>query len=137
MDNIKKRGLFIFLIFSVFIQVYAQTINLSESHNPSKEPVTYVVDFLQLDHALISDINFQRHDIVRSKTEGSKIIVTTKLLIVLDGKLLSTQNEKKQMLSTIDTKRIESVTKVDKEKAFELYGKKGKNGALIVKTKNN
>lgn len=41
------------------------------------------------------------------------------------------------MLATIDTKRIESITKVDKGKAFELYGKRGKNGALIVKTKNN
>jgi len=137
MGNIKKRGLFIFLIYSIFIQVHAQTINLSESHNPSKEPITYVVDFLQLDHTLASSINFQRHDIVSSKTEGSKIIVTTKLLIVLDGKLLSTQNEKREILATIDTKRIESITKVDKEKAFELYGKKGKNGALIVKTKNN
>jgi len=137
MGNIKKRGLFIFLIYSIFVQVHAQTINLSESHNPSKESITYIVDFLQLDHALISSINFQRHDIVRSKTEGSKIIVTTKLLIVFDEKLLSTQNEKKEMLATIDTKRIESITKVDKGKAFELYGKRGKNGALIVKTKNN
>lgn len=117
------------------MQIEAQTINLSKSHNPSKESASYIVDFLQLDHMLISSINFQRHDIVRSKTEGSKVIVTTKLLIVIDGKLLSTQNEKKKMLSTIDTKRIESITKVDKEKAFELYGKKGKNGALIVKKK--
>lgn len=53
------------------------------------------------------------------------------------GKLLSTQNKKREMLGTIDTKRIESITKVDKGKAFELYGKRGKNGALIVKIKNN
>jgi len=137
MRSIKERTLFIFLIYSLSMQIQAQTINLSKSHNPSKEPVSYIVDFLQLDHMLISSINFQRHDIVRSKTEGSKVIVTTKLLIVFDGKLLSTQNEKKKILSTIDTKRIESITKVDKEKALELYGKKGKNGALIVKTKNN
>lgn len=135
MRSIKERTLFIFLIYSLSMQIEAQTINLSKSHNPSKESASYIVDFLQLDHMLISSINFQRHDIVRSKTEGSKVIVTTKLLIVIDGKLLSTQNEKKKMLSTIDTKRIESITKVDKEKAFELYGKKGKNGALIVKKK--
>lgn len=137
MRSIKERTLFIFLIYSLSMQIQAQTINLSKSHNPSKEPVSYIVDFLQLDYMLISSINFQRHDIVRSKTEGSKVIVTTKLLIVFDGKLLSTQSEKKKILSTIDTKRIESIAKVDKEKAFELYGKKGKNGALIVKTKNN
>ena len=136
MRDIKKITLFIFLIYSLSMQVQAQTIDLSKSHNPSKEPVSYIVDFLQLDHTLISSINFQRHDIVRSKAEGSKIIVTTKLLNVLDGKLLSTQNEKKEMLSTIDTKRIESIVKVDKERASEMYGKKGKNGALIIKTKN-
>ena len=27
-------------------------------------------------------------------------------------------------------------TEIDKGKAFELYGKKGKNGALLIKTKN-
>ncbi len=131
-----KKVLLILLIFCLYTQIQAQTINLAKSHNPSKEPISYVVDFLQLDSVLISSIEFQRNDIKGTKTEGSKIIVTTRLLVVLDGALLLTQKEKKENLSVINKEIIESIVRIDKEKASELYGKKGKSGALLIKTKN-
>lgn len=131
-----KKIVLILSIFCLFTQIQAQTIDLAKSHNPSKEPISYVVDFLQLDSLLISSIEFQRNDIKGTKTEGSKIIVTTRLLVVLDGVLLSTQKEKKGNLSVINKEIIESIERIDKGKAFELYGKKGKNGALLIKTKN-
>ena len=118
------------------MQIQAQTINLAKSHNPSKESVSYIIDFLQLDSLLISSIEFQTDDIKSSKTEGSKIVITTRLLVVLDGKLFSNQKEKKENLSIINKGNIESIVRIDKKKAIELYGKKGKNGALLIKIKN-
>lgn len=131
-----KRILFILLTYCLFMQIQAQTINLAKSHNPSKEPVSYIIDFLQLDSLLISSIEFQTDDIKSSKTEGSKIVITTRLLVVLDGKLFSNQKEKKENLSIINKGNIESIVRIDKKKAIELYGKKGKNGALLIKIKN-
>jgi hypothetical protein len=130
-----KKVLLILLIFCLYTQIQAQTINLAKSHNPSKEPISYVVDFLQLDSVLISSIEFQRNDIKGTKTEGSKIIATTRLLVVLDGMLLLTQKEKKENLSVINKEIIESIERIDEEKSSELYGKKGKNGALLIRTK--
>ena len=130
-----KKVLLILLLVCIYTHIHAQTINLAKSHNPSKEPVNYVVDFLQLDSALISSIEFQRHEIKGTKIEGSKIIVSTRLLVVLDGVLLLTQKEKQENLSVINKEIIESIEKIDKEKASELYGKKGKRGAFLIKIK--
>lgn len=63
------------MTYCLFMQIQAQTINLAKSHNPSKEDVSYIIDFLQLDSLQISSIEFQGDDIKCSKTEGSKIIV--------------------------------------------------------------
>lgn len=86
---------------------------------------------------LILSIEFQRNDIKCIKTEYSKIIVTTRLLVVLDGALLLTQKEKMENLSVINKEMIESIERIGKEKASELYGKKVKSGALIINTKTN
>ncbi|MBW6498326.1 MAG: hypothetical protein K0B09_08065 [Bacteroidales bacterium] len=131
----KPTLFFPLLVFCLSIQIQAQTINLSKSHIPSNEPVSYVVDFLRLDSLLISSIEFQRNDIKDIRTESSEIIVKTRLWVVLDGVFLSTQKEKKEKLSVINKEIIESIERIDKIKASELFGKKGKNGALLIKTK--
>jgi len=124
------------IILALCGQIKAQTINLSKSHNPIQKPVIFVVDFINLDSLLISSIEFQRNDITNIRTENSKIIVTTRLLVVLDSVLLCTQKEKKVILPNVNKEKIESIEKIGKEKAMKLYGRKGKNGALLVKTKN-
>ncbi len=131
-----KKILFILSIYSLIFQLQAQTINMAISHNPSKEPVCYVVDFLHIERAQLLSIGFQRKDIKSTKTEGSTIIVTTRLLVVLDGKMLLNRKDKKEKLSTIKKECIESIVKINREKAIELYGKKGKNGALQIKTRS-
>lgn len=100
-------------------------------------PSFYIIDFLQLDSKLWSSIDLRPKDILKIKSDvtGSKAIIKTKLLIVVDDMFLDTQEKKKEILSTFDYKHIASIEKFDKEKAIEIFGKKGKNGALQIKTK--
>ncbi|WP_282044374.1 M56 family metallopeptidase [Winogradskyella flava] len=53
-------------------------------------------------------------------------------LYIVDGKEVS-----KRKFKDIDTDNIESVTVLKGENAIELYGKKGKDGVIIVKTKKD
>jgi hypothetical protein len=62
----------------------------------------------------------------------SSLVITTKLLIVLDDQLLSTKKEKKMALPFVDRDKIKSITKIDKNESIRRYGKKGKYGALII-----
>lgn len=54
-----------------------------------------------------------------------------KPLIIVDGKEVSSDSLKK-----IDSNNIESVTVLKDEKAIETYGEKGKNGVIVLKTKD-
>jgi hypothetical protein len=117
-------------------QVYAQNIHLSNSHNPTNKPISYIVDYLKLDSTTFFSIGLQKSNIkrVRTNVQEGIIIVTANLAIVLNGELLSTTKEKKK-LSTIYLADIELIQKIEKEQSIKLYGKKGGNGVLIIKNK--
>ena len=117
-------------------QVYAQNIHLSNSHNPTNKSISYIVDYLKLDSITFFSIGFQKFDIkrVRTNVQEDVIVVTTNLIVVLNDELLSTSKEKKK-LSTINLADIELIQKIEKEQSIELYGKKGKNGVLVIKYK--
>ena len=122
---------------NLMTQVYAQNIHLSNSHNSTNKPISYIVDYLRIDSTTFFFIGFQKSDIkkVRTNVQEGVIVVTTNLAVVLNSKLLSTTKEKKSQLSTINLDNIESIMKIEKEQSTELYGKKGKNGVLVIKTK--
>ena len=127
----KGNLLFIILTLGLFINVHAQ-IKLARGHNPTKGRIGYIVDFLNLDSQLVQSIGFKRYDIKSAKVRDSTIVVTTKLLIVLNGKLLATKQEKKFNLARLNKISILSILKLEKEEAEKYYGKKGKRGALVV-----
>lgn len=118
-------------------QLYAQNIHLSNSHNPTNKSTSYVIDYLKIDSVSFFSIGLQKSDIKKTHTEAyeSIITITTNLAIVLNGELLSTTKEKKSKLSTISSENIESITKIDKEQSIKTYGRKGKNGVLVIKSK--
>jgi hypothetical protein len=119
------------------MQMHAQeAIHLSKSHNPTGEQINYVVDFLQLDSSLFFSFQLQKNDIMKWEiiNRKSEIIVETRLLIILDGRLLSTKKEKKKALSVIDKENIKSIKRIDEQEAIELYGTSAVNGALIIQT---
>ncbi|TYC17171.1 hypothetical protein ES677_03055 [Bizionia gelidisalsuginis] len=68
--------------------------------------------------------------ITSSKTEITPKDIKAPLLIFINDKESS-----QEQLDAINPNSIESVNVLKKEKALSLYGKKGKNGAIIVKTK--
>ena len=121
------------------IQAQTRTVNLSRSNNPAKIS-DYIVDFIRLDSAIFFSIEMHGADIkkVRTCKQGTEIIIiiSTRLLVVFNGELLSSKKEKSK-LSTVNYKDIESIKKIEKNESIELYGKKGKNGALIIKTKDS
>ena len=118
-------------------QMYAQNIHLSNSHNPTNKPISYIVDYLRIDSTTFFSIGLQKSDIkkVRTNVQEGVIIITTNLAVILNGELLLTTKEKKSQLSTINLDNIESIITIEKEQSIELYGKKVKNGVLVIKTK--
>lgn len=52
-------------------------------------------------------------------------------LHILDGVLVDND-----IMQKINSSNVESVTVLKKEKATDIYGEKGKNGAILIKTKN-
>jgi hypothetical protein len=94
----------------------------------------FIVDNLKLDSTLFYSLNIDINDIKSYKinTTRTVVVVKIKLLIIVNGQLLSTQKDKKTVLSTIDKNQIKSIIKIDKEEAVSLYGKKGKYGALFI-----
>ena len=71
---------------------------------------------------------------VISDTDDEKIIVRTSSgkepLYVVDGKIV-----KKKKMIDLNPNNIESVNVLKGDAAKELYGRKGKNGVVVIKTK--
>ena len=71
---------------------------------------------------------------VISDTDEEKIVIRTSSgkdpLYVVDGKIVN----KKKMID-VNPNNIESVNVLKGEAAKELYGRKGKNGVVVIKTK--
>lgn len=55
-------------------------------------------------------------------------------MYVIDGKI---QPEGRYAIDDLDPNQIESIEVLKRESATSLYGDKGKNGVLLIKTKNN
>ena len=116
------------------MQIHAQT-KIVIRENPVDRPIIFIVDFLRLDRSTFSLIHIQNSDFKRvhlSKKE-SEINIITKFLVVFNEELLSSKKEKSK-LSNVNFTDVESI-KIERERSFEMYGKKGKNGVLIIKTK--
>lgn len=106
-------------------------INLSRSHNPSDDSVTYVLDFLKLDKHWLQRIQLTKNDLKSVKIRNANIIIETRLPILFNGKLLLKKAEKRENLYLIMPDKIKSIIKSKETKA---YGKIGKNGILIIET---
>ena len=119
------------------MQIQAQAILRG---SPAKL-MNYYIDFLKLDSTVFLSIGIKGSDIkkVRTSKQGAGIIIIihTKLLVVFNDELLTSKKEKKAILSNVNFKDIESIKKIDKSESIELYGKKGKNGALVIKIKDS
>lgn len=129
-----KDKLVIILLLFCYLCNAQTTIHLNRSHNDYQKLNHFVVDYLQLDSVLFILCKIQNEDCRSIKVikKDFSIVIKTKLLIIVDSQLLSTPKEKKTVLSAIDKSKIKSIIKTDKHEAFSLYGKKGKNGALII-----
>lgn len=129
----KNKLVIILLLFCCLCNAQT-TIHLNRSHNDYQKLNHFVVDYLQLDSTLFAFCKIQNEDCTSIKVikNNFSIVIKTKLLIIVDGQLLLSPKEKKTVLSAIDKNRIKSIIKIDKQEAVSLYGKKGKNGALII-----
>lgn len=129
----KNKLVIILLLFCCLCNAQT-TIHLNRSHNGYLKLNHFVVDYLQLDSTLFVSCKIQNEDCRSIKVikNDFSIVLKTKLLIIVDSQLLSTPKEKKTVLSAIDKSKIKSVIKIDKQEAVNLYGKKGRNGALVI-----
>lgn len=131
-----KNILLITLLF-FGISLNSQTVIPIYGHGKvNPEFPVYVVDNLVINRKLVSSILIERQDIKQVKVlaRDNRIVFTTKLLFVLNGKMLLGHKEK-EVLSTVNQDNIVSIYRLNSIDAKKLYGKKGKRGAIILMTK--
>lgn len=128
-----KKIYLIVLSLIGFTNVWSQNIDLSKSHSLIKSPV-YVLDLVHVDSTMFFSIEIEHKDVKQINTKGDTILISTKLLAILNGKILDDRNEKREYLSSITKCDIESIIKLDKVEAVRKYGKQGKKGILLINT---
>lgn len=138
------------LILLAFNTAYSQqdtAHKIRPGHNVSKYPPLYILDGLKISQERFAELKIDECCIRRirtdedfsicdstSKFKGS-ITIYTKLLIVLNDTLLRNAKDKQELLSKLKQDNVSFLEKVDKEEAIIKYGKDGKCGVLIIKTK--
>ena len=144
---IRKLIYTFFIILSLNV-AYSQsdTTHYLLGHTKLPGKPLFVIDGLRASSEQIAGLEFDKHCVKRMKTDAfyfytdsvssffGCITIYTKLLIILNDRLLFGKNEKIETLSNEKREDIISINKIDKQEAFSKYGKKGKHGALIIKT---
>lgn len=139
--------LFFILPFNMAYSQLDTIYNAHLSHDTSPYPPLYVIDGLRISQEKFAELKIDKHCIKRIKVEEENkqcdstqnfsgiIRVYSKMLIVLNDSLLADSNDKIETLSNIKRDAILSINKIDKQEALSKYGKIGKHGALIIRTK--
>jgi TonB family protein len=66
--------------------------------------------------------------------EQLAIVKSKDFLLIVDGEELE-RKEGKSIYSGLDSSKIDKVEVINKDRAFEIYGEKGKNGVVLITTK--
>jgi len=146
-----KIYLLLILLFLSFNIAYNQQDTISSiklGHKVSEYPPLYIFDGLKIDQDKFIELKIDKSCIKRIKIDENysfsdntkaykgSITIYSKMLVVLNDKLFFNSKDKKAMLSQVKQEEISLITALSKEEAHKKYGKAGKNGALIIKTKN-
>ncbi len=115
---------------------------LSSLHEP-----LYIVDGLKIDNEKFAEIQLCRNKVKKIRIDKEYVLTTsdkvyfgairiyTKILFIFNDSLLEHKREKIKVLSKVKQEEIKSIKKIDADKAIEKYGKAGKHGAIIIKTR--
>lgn len=128
-----KRFYIITALLIGFLNIQAQSIDLSKSHDTLKQPI-YVLDCIEIDSTMFFSVEFSNKDIISTEVKGDTIFVSTKLAIDFNGKLLTNKKDKQVFFSEIRKPNIKSIIKINKEDALSKYGGIGKKGVLQIHT---
>jgi len=98
-------------------------------------PIAFTLDGQQTPHknfdVTIDEVRHSSPLVLKSDTGSNTVLLTgnEKPLYILDGKEITS-------LMTVNPNDIESITVLKDKSAIALYGSKGANGVVIIKTKN-
>lgn len=145
---IKKLAQLIFFILS-FNVVYGQsdTIHIKLRHTPLPYPPLVILDGLEISQKNLAEFMLDEHCFKKIKRINDycssdttlkycgAVSIQSKLLIVINDRLLCDRKEKTETLSKIKQSDVLEYKMLNKQEALEKFGKCGKFGALMVKTK--
>lgn len=137
--------LFIILSFNV---VYGQsdTIHIKLGHTPLPYSPLVLLDGLEISQKNLAEFMLDEHCFKKIKRINDycssdttlkycgAVSIQSKLLIVLNDRLLYDRKEKTEALSKIKQSDVLEYKMLSQQDALEKYGKRGKFGALVVKT---
>lgn len=141
-----KLALIVLIIFASNMS-YGQSITISQDKigpKLSAYPPLYILDGLKMSQERFAQLKLTEQSIKRINVDERPCIrdsvhcycgvitIKSKLLIVLNDRLLTESKDKEETLSKINTTDILSVRLLDKKEALSKYGKNGQYGALII-----
>ena len=109
------------------------TIHLNKCYVESKIP-KLLIDWLEVDREAIKIFDIKKNQIKKVVIEDGVGNVKTKLIIIINDTILVSPKEKKEKLSNLSKSSIKFINFLNSEVAIKLYGRKGRNGAIVVET---
>lgn len=146
----KKELMIILLAFFTLNLVRSQTETIPQlkfGPDVSKYPPLYFLDGFKISQKQFAELNIDKLCIKKIKVDENysssdststfkgAVFISSKLLVVLNDKNLFNIKDKYKHLSKLEQGEILSFIFIDKNEASNKYGKLGKYGALIIKTK--
>ena len=133
-----KLALITFFFLLVLNVSYGQQEKISRLSYPEilNIPVIYIIDGLKISKEKFIELKLPIYTLRKLTVDKkrSEVKIKSKLLIVHNEIKLDRKN--KTLLSQINEEDITVIRFIERENAINEYGKKGRHGALIIKTKD-
>ncbi|MBP5135834.1 MAG: hypothetical protein ILP23_00710, partial [Paludibacteraceae bacterium] len=98
------------------------------------------IDFIKFDsmpnNLIKQNEQFFKHAKIKGYPKEGRVVITTKMYIVIDERILYTTEQKREFLSGITEDEIAEIQFLDRKATAKTFGLKSKHGTMFIKTKD-
>lgn len=98
------------------------------------------IDFIKFDsmpnNLIQQNEQFFKHAKIKGYPKEGRVVIKTKMYIVIDERILYTTEQKREFLSGITEDEIAEIQFLDRKATAKTFGLKSKHGTMFIKTKD-